>query len=212
MGNVPYEYYLQPSGLRFVYDENGNQFDKVIAAYKCPDADPFNMMDCYIPYTDGGTGMPVDLDDDTTMVRIAVDYYVALLLPEARNEIGEFLTIDPKYKNGTIVNMEDSAEVASLRFDADPTTTDGSGLPTVVELKAWVSVLQFISAFSDDWTELGLNYDEPGDGMPSFPSRIYDSSEAPAGEEAAWGLGLKRSMELNNFCTVFSVHTLCVTK
>ncbi|MGM0597244.1 MAG: bifunctional metallophosphatase/5'-nucleotidase [Myxococcota bacterium] len=211
MGNVPFEYYLQPSGLRFVWDENGAQFDKVVAAYKCPDADPFTMIDCYLPYPEG-TGMSVDLEDDTTLVRIGVDYYVALLLPEARNEIGEFLTIDPKYKDGTLVDMENSEEVASLRFDADPTTTDGSGLPTVVELKAWVSLLQYISAFSDDWSELGLHYDEPADGMPSFPSRIYDSAEPPEGEEADWGLGLKRSMELNNLCTTFPTHPHCVTK
>lgn len=196
-GNVPFEYYMVPSGLRYVYDENGEQFDKVMLALSCDVADPFTTMNCL------GTGTPMDLDDASSLVRVSVDYYVALLLPEARNALGENLTIDPKYKDGTLVDMTNPIEVASLRFNATP----GDDL---TELKAWISVIQFIAGLPDDYVAMGIDYDELSDGIPSIPRRVYDDGPAPAGQEAFWNLGVFRNMEITMFCGIVGAgHPLC---
>ncbi len=211
MGNVPFEYYLNPSGVRFIYDPAGDQFDRVVMAYACPVDDAFTTKNCFAP----GVGTPIDLTDATSLIRIAVDYYVALLLPEARNALGENLIIDPKRKDGTVVDMNVSAEVASLVFNATPGDSDNSGTidgDDFNELKVWVALLYFISNFSDDWSEYSLTFDEAADGMPSFPARIYSSDDAPTGQEAMWRLGLDRNMTVTQFCSIpgmSGAHPLC---
>ncbi|MBU1241457.1 hypothetical protein KKF84_02435 [Myxococcota bacterium] len=217
MGNVPFEYYLNPSGVRFIYDETGDQFDRVVGAYACPVDDVFTTKNCFTP----GQGEMIDLDDATSLVRIAVDYYVALLLPQARNALGENLIIDPKRKDGSLVDMNDSDQVASLAFNATPGDTNEDGtidLDDFNELKVWVALLYFISNFSDDWTEIDLapgvtlNYDEATDGFPSFPARIYSPEAAPAGQDAIWALGLHRNMTQTQFCSIPGMtgfHPLC---
>jgi 5'-nucleotidase / UDP-sugar diphosphatase len=207
-GNVPFEYYLQPSGLRYIWDDAGDQFDKVRGVYICAVEDAFTSKDCLL-----SGDYIMDLTNDSTatddMIRVAVDYYVALLLPQARNALGSNLVMDPKYKDGTLIDMNDPVEVASLRFDANP----GGDF---TELKVWVALLKFIEGFSDDWKEIDLapgvtlNYMEPTDGIPSIPARIYSNDPAPAGHEAIWRLGLDRNMTLVQFCAIAgSAHPIC---
>ncbi|MBN2723444.1 MAG: bifunctional metallophosphatase/5'-nucleotidase [Deltaproteobacteria bacterium] len=197
-GNVPFEYYMVPSGLRYVYDDDGTQFDRVLKANICPVQDPFTLQDCFVPGSiPGGTGTPLDLTDETTLIRVSVDYYVALSLPEARNAFGENLTIDPKFKNGDTVDMTDSAQVASLRFNATP----GSDL---TELKAWFGLLKYLEGLEDEWSTYGIDYDEgEADGMPSIPRRVYDDTPAPDDvTDGMWNLGVFRNMEVTMFCSV----------
>ena len=194
-GNVPFEYYLNPAGVRYLWDDSRAQFDKVTHAYACALNDPFSTTRCFIPTELGGYGTEIDLNDSTSLIRVAVDYYVALLLPEARNALGENLVIDPKFKDGTPVDMTNPIQVASLRFDADPTTEE------VDELKAWLSFIMFLASLPDTW-EGEFNGGEPADGVPSVPARIYDRSQTPTDTDPYWQVGLNRNMEIQDFCAV----------
>lgn len=208
-GNVPLEYYMNPAGVRYVFDNSRSQFDKVIAVFNCPPNDAFSTVACYM------NGTLLDLTDETTnnMLRITVDYYVALLLPEVRNALGQHMTIDPKRKDGTVIDMTNATDVASVRFDASPLQ------PEIQELKAWVALIMFIGAFDDDWssTVIGqqngnpiyLHTDEPTDGAPSFPSRVYDKARTPSPTDPWWQLGLKRGIEKQEFCAMYSHPSIC---
>lgn len=206
-GNVPFEYYMVPSGLRYIYNEDAGQFNKVRAVVSCPLDNIFTTIDCLVPTTAGGTGTILDLSDETTLIRVSVDYYVALLLPQARNAIGENLTIDPKDKNGNIIIMSDPIAVAGLRFDASPwnpnLNEDDPPVRVFPELKAWISVIQFIVNLPDAYPA-GVGYSDAElipDNIPSIPRRIYDAGSAPAGEEGNWNLGVFRNMEETPFCS-----------
>jgi hypothetical protein len=211
-GNVPLEYYMNPAGVRYVFDNTRGQFDKVIAVFNCPPDDAFSTVACYVH------GNLMDLNDETTahMLRITVDYYVALLLPEVRNALGQHMTIDPKRKDGTVINMNNGAEVAAVRFDAMPGPGDNAGIQ---ELKAWVSLIMFIGALDDDWTStvigqqngnpIYLHADELTDGAPSFPTRVYDKAHTPTPSDPLWQLGLKRGIEKTEFCAIYNHPAVC---
>lgn len=211
-GNVPLEYYMNPAGVRYVFDDTRGQFDKVIAVFNCPPSDGFSTVGCY------EYGTLLNLSDTTTnnMLRITVDYYVALLLPEVRNALGQHMTIDPKRKDGTVIDMTNGAEVASVRFDAQP----GPVHDGIQELKAWVSLIMFIAALDDDWSttpiaqdSLGnpifMHSDEPTDGAPSFPTRVYDKAHTPTQADPLWQLGLKRGIEKTEFCAIYNHPQVC---
>ncbi len=210
-GNVPLEYYMNPAGVRYVFDDTRGQFDKVIAVFNCPPDDGFSTIACY------QHGTLLDLTDETTahMLRITVDYYVALLLPEVRNALGQHMTIDPKRKDGSVIDMTNGAEVAAVRFDALP----GPAHADIQELKAWVSLIMFIGAMDDDWTttQIGqqngqpiyLHSDELSDGVPSFPTRVYDKGHTPTLADPLWQLGLKRGIEKQEFCAIYNHPAVC---
>ncbi len=215
LGNVPFEYYLHPAGIRYVWDETRPQFDKVVAAFQCPLDNYFTTKDCLL------NGTPVDLTDDSTapghMVRIAVDYYVALMLPQARNEYGANLTIDPKDKNGNVLDFNDFAQIASRVFDLDP--TDGT---EITELKAWTALMVFTQSLPDCYMTQdasgnivphpALYGGEACNGLPSFPRKVYDKFQTPAtvqdvaGGQATqgdlfWQWGIRRNMTIGEYCT-----------
>ncbi len=198
MGNAALEYYMNPAGVRYIFDETRGQFDKVIAVLVCNDA--FTTIACY------QNGTLLDLTDTSTdnMLRVTVDYYVTLLLPEARNQLGENVSIDPKLKDGTVVDMLNGAEVAALAFDGQPGDYDeNTGAPIVQELKAWVALILFVAGLEDNWDSVfGAPGPEPTDGIPSIPARIYDLGTAPSQADPYWQMGLGRGMEKVAFCAM----------
>jgi len=196
MGHAPLEYYMNPAGMRYIYDATAAQFNKVIAVFICNDA--FTTKQCYM------NGTLIDITDTSTdnMLRVSVDYYVTLLLPQARTVLTE-IVIDPKRKDGTLVDMNNGAEVASLAFDAKPGDYDeDTGAPIVQELKAWVALILFISDLEDNWDAYFGTGPEPTDTIPSIPARIYDRGTAPTVDDQNWQLGLDRGMEKVAFCAM----------
>ena len=195
-GHAPLEYYMNPAGVRYIYDDEGPQFNKVIAVLVCNDA--FTTKQCY------QNGTFIDVSDTSTdnMLRIAVDYYVTLLLPPARTVLTQ-IVIDPKLKDGTLVDMNNPAEVAGLAFDAQPGDYDtDTGLPIVQELKAWVAFVMFVAGLSDDWIDEGLHGGEATDDYPSIPARIYDMTATPTQGDPMWQLGLQRGMDKVSYCAM----------
>lgn len=201
-GNAPLEYYMNPAGVRYIFDNTRAQFDKVVAVFLCRDA--FTTKQCYM------NGTLIDVADTTTdnMLRISVDYYVTLLLPQARTVLTE-IVIDPKLKDGTLVDMNDGAAVAALAFDAQPLDDTYARDPEIQELKAWVSLILFIAGLHDDWSHIGLNGGEATDGIPSVPARIYDKSTAPTGGDPNWQLGLDRGLDKVTYCAMTSDPRIC---
>jgi len=198
MGNAPLEYYMNPAGVRYIFDNSRGQFDKVVAVFVCQDA--FTTKQCY------QNGTLIDVTDLTTnnMLRITVDYYVALLLPQARTVLVN-VVIDPKLKNGTIVDMNDGAAVAALAFDGQPGDYDSeTGAPIVQELKAWVALVLFIDGLRDNWDNVFGPGPEPTDGIPSVPARVYDKYTAPSVADPYWQLGLDRGMDKVSYCAMTS--------
>ncbi len=203
-GNAPLEYYMNPAGVRYIYDNTRPQFDKVVAVFLCQDA--FTTKQCYHP----SYGTLINVADETTdnMLRISVDYYVTLLLPQARTVLTE-IVIDPKLKDGTLVDMNNPAAVAALAFDAQPLDDQNQRDPEVQELKAWVALIMFIAGLHDDWIPLGLNGGEATDGIPSVPARIYDKYTAPTVEDQNWQLGLDRGLDKVTYCAMTSDPRIC---
>ncbi len=207
MGNVPFEYYMHPSGIRFIYDSSEAQFNKATHVFVCPKNDPFTTMACYDP----AHGTLLDITDNTTnnMIRMTVSYYVALSLPEVRNYFGAHMTIEPKKKDGTLIDMTSGVDVASVRFDVSPSPAD----PGIQELKAWVSLILFLQGLDDDWTEtvighdgtdyIYLHADEPTDELPSIPSRVYDRDRTATPQDPFWELGLWRAMPKARYCAMY---------
>jgi len=197
VGNAPLEYYMNPAGMRYIFDLSRGQFDKVVAVLVCNDA--FTTKQCY------ANGTFIDVSDTTTnnMLRVSVDYYVSLLLAVARSEY-EAIVIDPKLKDGTLVDMNSGAEIAALAFDAQPGDYDeNTGAPIVQELKAWVALVMFIAGLEDNWDMyFGPGGNEPADGIPSVPARIYDKYTAPTGGDPNWQLGLDRGMDVVTYCAM----------
>jgi len=213
-GHVPLEYYMNPAGVRYIFDQTRGQFDKTVAIFVCPMQDAFTTMACY------QNGTLLDMTDETTdnMLRLTVDYYVALLLPEVRNALGQHMTIEPKLKDGTIIDMTDGVEVAGLRFDAKPGPVDTG----IQELKAWVSLVLFVAGLDDDWTAdtfiigtdgngdpVYLHSDEVTDGAGSLPARIYDNTKVPTVADPFWQLGLSRGMDITQYCAMFTDPRIC---
>jgi 2',3'-cyclic-nucleotide 2'-phosphodiesterase (5'-nucleotidase family) len=209
--NAPIEYQYNISGVRGIYDGSGTQFNRVVAAYDCSNDDPFTLNTCLTPQG----SMQIDLNDATSLIRVTADYYGTLLLPQMRNSLGQDMVIDPKDKDGTIIDMTDSAQVAAMIFNATPGDSNSDGSVNEQDhsdLKIWVALIKFVAGFSDDWIDDGLNYMEATDSVPSFPKRVYSEDNAPVGQEDEWQMGLHRIMSLNKLCVMpgmDGVHTLC---
>jgi hypothetical protein len=194
---------MNPAGVRYIFDNTRGQFDKVVAVFVCQDA--FTTKQCY------QNGTLINVADTTTdnMLRISVDYYVTLLLPQARTVLTE-IVIDPKLKDGSLVDMNDGAAVAALAFDAQPGDYDSeTGAPIVQELKAWVALIMFIAGLEDNWDSFFGPGPEPTDEIPSVPARIYDKYTAPTVEDQFWQLGLDRGMDLVTYCAMFADPRIC---
>ncbi len=152
--------WMNPSGVRFVWDPNGAAKDHIRHVYLCGNA---------VPADQGGDGdifstqctTELDLNDDTSLYMIITDLYTLLMMPYAETNYG--IHIVPKHRDGTPVDFSDPADYMSLRVDADPASWG------VQELKSWMAVLFFLQAFEDT----------DSDGLPNIPADIY-AADGPA--------------------------------
>ncbi len=146
--------WMNPSGVRFVWDPNGSAKDHIRHLYLCGND---------LPASEGGDedvystqcGTELDMNDDTTLYMIVTDLYTLLMMPYAESNYG--IHIVPKHRDGTPVDFSNPQDYMSLRVDADPT------MPGVQELKSWMAVLFFLQGLQDT----------DSDGLPNIPADIY---------------------------------------
>ncbi|MFH2005516.1 MAG: metallophosphoesterase [bacterium] len=152
------------SGMRVDYDPYGPTVppNRVQAIRLCGDA---------IPTAWGGSGdyfstnctQELDLGDETTLYRVAVDLYSVLFIREVAM-VG--IDIEPKYSNGSPIIVNDSMDVMNARIDMDGDPTNG-----IIEMKPWFALLAFMTE-QEAFPDLG--------GMP-FIGEIPESTYGATG-------------------------------
>lgn len=140
------DFYLNFSGLRYKYAYNP------AAAPGTPGSPGMTVWQVSVTapddYTTSTAGTPINLNDTTTLYRVAVDYY-ALQMMGFATQMG--LPIVPKDADGNAIDPMDANGKFTIdptiaykdyRIDRDP-ATDG-----VQELKEWMPLLQYFQYFA----------------------------------------------------------------
>jgi 5'-nucleotidase len=119
------DYFLQISGVKMTYD---------------PKAPGFNMVTkVQFGDEDSGYSDPIDISENNKkLFCIVTNYYIGLMLSVVKDYTGGILKIEPKDKDGKIIQ-----NLASAFIDIDP-AKEG-----VQELKLWETVLRIFDKFKD---------------------------------------------------------------
>jgi 5'-nucleotidase len=155
--------WLHFAGVRFDYDPNGTFMDKVSAARLCGNAIPtaYGGDEDYFSMVCTTT---LNLADTTTLYRVVVDMYALLML----GVVADYgVVLVPKKSDGTPIDVTDTADILSMRIDADP------AVGGIQELKPWMALWMFLSTLPD----------MDSSGLPEVPNAIYN---------ATTGLGMGR--------------------
>ncbi len=161
--------WMNPAGVRFEWDPNGASMHQVHTIHLCGNAIPDT-----IPGGDGdyfSTSCDTILDPtDTRLYRVVTDLYTLLMLDYA-SQYG--IMVQPKHRDGSLVNVKDPADFMTLRIDGDPDTAG------IQEIKTWYAFLAFLQNLPDT----------DGDQIPNIPETVY--SEDPNN----LGVGMGRYIE-----------------
>ena len=155
--------FLGISGIRVEYDSTGQVLPpaRVQTVYECGSAlsDPYSM-DC-----------SDELDTDpsnTRLYRVVTDLYTLLMM---RIVAQAQLNIQPKFADGTVIDLTNMEEVLQTRIDLDGNPGNG-----IQEIKVWTALLNYVTeaaVFPDDGGIPGMGeipgYYDPADMfMPRF--------------------------------------------
>jgi 2',3'-cyclic-nucleotide 2'-phosphodiesterase (5'-nucleotidase family) len=108
----------------------------------------------------------LDLEDDTTLFRVASDLFSALFLTQLQEQTG--LSIVPKYSDGTPIIGSDILDLMNARIDGDGDPSNG-----YQEMKIWMALLFYV--LSDDFPDVGAI-----PGIKEIPE-VYDGTNIANG-------------------------------
>lgn len=123
--------FLGLSGIRVEYDSTATAIppSRVQTVYLCGDPmdDPFGVSCTDVLDTD---------PSNTTLYRVVTDLYTIMLM-RMIEQAG--ITIEPKFADGTVVDLDDMADVMMTRIDMDPMEAGFQ------EVKVWGALLNFVT-------------------------------------------------------------------